>query len=156
MQPEVNMPMNQKNGGFMLNFLFWMALFIGIPTASTTAQQPYGGAGGTSPTREGPDVPSLEPLTFDLTGDLLQVDTERNAIQIRIKRTEKLMGFLVDSKCKIKGDKKQFEKKDLALAELEAGYQLELKVRRADIHVIEMKVKKPKEKSQERVIPPKN
>ena len=141
----------------MTNHLFRIALAIGIMMAPAPAQQqPMGGTGETPATRSAPELPSLEPLTVDLTGELLQIDSERNAIQIQIKKNPKPMGLLVDPKCKIKGDKKQFTKKDLTLTDLEAGYQLELVVRRADRHVIEMKVKKQKEKSADAASPRNN
>lgn len=124
---------------------------------ATLAQQPTGGPDPTPAPRGGPDLPNLEALTVEVEAEVLQVDTERNAIQIQPKRNAKPMGLRLDSKCKIKADKKQFGKKDLSLAEVEAGYQVELTVRRADMQVIEMKVKKPKEKSsQETTAAPKN
>ncbi len=137
--------------------LIYVPLAISLILSSAAAQQPVGEAGGTPPTRRGAELPTLEPLTADITGEVLQIDTERNAIQIRNKRTGKELGLLLDAKCKIRGDKKQFGKKELTLADLEAGHQVELTIRRADFHVLEMRVKKPKEKAAEDAVsPPKN
>jgi len=92
------------------------------------------------------EIPSLG-LPLHLSGVVLQTDLDRYAIQIRTKEKQRVIGFALDPKCKIKGDKKQFGKKELTLEEVEAGYQVELTVRQVDRRVIEMKVKKPKEAS---------
>jgi hypothetical protein len=82
-----------------------------------------------------------------MSGIVLQTDVERKAIQIRTKQNqrERDMGLALDPKCKITADKKQFGKKDLTLDELQPGYEVKMIVRRADMLIIEMKVKKPKE-----------
>lgn len=105
------------------------------------AQQSVGGGGGGRNNR-GPDVPSLG-LPIRVSGEVLQVDLERKAIQIRSKERKQPIGYAIDSKCKIKAAKKEFDKKELELEEVQPGYQVELTVRRVDLHVIEMKVRKP-------------
>ncbi len=120
-------------------------LGIFLWSATGWAQEPMGGSRNTPPTRSGPEVPALESLTASVTGELLQIDLERRAVQIRTKPKGTLLGLAIDPKCDIKGDKKQFGKKELKLEELLPGYPVELVVRRADMHIIEMKVKKPKD-----------
>ena len=120
-----------------------------IALCATAAMAQQGTGGGGSGPRRAPDVPRLTP-PMRIKGELLQVDASRNAIQIRSEQSKgkegsRPMGFALDAKCKIKADKKEFGKKELELEELEAGYEVELTVRREDMLVIEMKVKKPKE-----------
>lgn len=131
-----------------------LALATAVLLAATAQAQETVGGGGTGTPRGGPELPTLPPLTADIMGEVLQIDTQRNAIQIRNKRTGRPMGLLLDAKCKIKADKKQFGKKELTLEELGAGYLVELTVRRADMHIIEMRVKKPKEKTSSEGPPP--
>jgi len=114
---------------------------------STALGQETTGGGRRSERNRGPDLPSLGSLTSDLSGVVLQTDTTRNAIQIRAKQNqrEREFGLLLDPKCKIKADKKEFGKKQLTLEEIQPGYEVKMLVRRADMRIIEMKVKKPKE-----------
>ncbi|HLG14827.1 MAG TPA: hypothetical protein VJH03_10050 [Blastocatellia bacterium] len=123
-----------------------VALFVALALLATVtlAQEGLGG-GGSSSRNRGPDVPSLG-LPLRVSGEVLQVDLERKAIQIRAKNRKQAVGYGLDPKCKIRADKKEFEKSELKLDEVQAGYEVELTVRRADLLVIEMKVKKPKPK----------
>ena len=116
------------------------ALFITL----TLAQERVGGGGSASRNR-GPDVPALG-LSLRVSGEVLRIDTERKAIQISAKDRKRPQGYGLDPKCKIKADKKEFEKSELKLEEIQIGYEVELTVRQADMLVIEMKVKKPKPK----------
>jgi hypothetical protein len=120
-------------------------LVIAVMAISTVCGQEGTGGGGSAP-RRGPEVPRLG-MPFRLSGEVLQVDVARNAIQIRNKQNKKPAGFALDPKCKIKADAKSFDKKELKLDEIEPGYEVELTVRQADSQVIEMKVKKPKKES---------
>ncbi len=113
--------------------------------SAAMAQQAVGG--GTSPARNrGAETPTLAPPVH-MSGEVLQIDLERNAIQIRMKRNNRMVdaGFALDAQCRIKADKKQFGKGQLELGELKAGYLVEMTVRPSDMLVIEMKVKLPRE-----------
>lgn len=121
----------------ILEALACCVLLAGI----AVAQQSVGG-GGSGRNNRGPDVPSLG-LPIRVSGEVLQVDLERKAIQIRSKERKQPVGYAIDAKCKIKAAKKEFDKKELELEEVQPGYRVELTVRRVDLHVIEMKVRKP-------------
>lgn len=125
----------------ILGALVCGALFVTI----AVAQESIGG-GGSSSRNRGPDVPSLG-LPVRVSGEVIRVDLERSAIQIRSKQRKQPVGFGIDPKCKIKADKKQFDKDVLKLEEIEAGFEVELTIRQADMRVIEMKVRKPKQSS---------
>lgn len=120
-------------------------LVIAMMAISIVCGQQGTGGGGSAP-RRGPEVPRLG-MPFRVSGEVLQVDVERNAIQVRDKQNKKPSGFALDPKCKIKADAKDFDKKELKLDEIEPGYDVELTVRPADLQVIEMKVKKPKKEA---------
>jgi hypothetical protein len=118
---------------------------IALLATSVLAQESLGG--GRSSRNRGPEMPSLGGPPLYLSGEVTQIDTTRRAIQVRTKQNNKtaVIGFALDPKCKIKADKKEFGKKELELAEIEAGYQVELTIRQVDRQIIEMKAKKPKE-----------
>jgi hypothetical protein len=132
--------------GIVMNTRLTILLALALSATLALAQSSVGG-GGSSSRNRGPEPPSLGGVTT-ISGEVLQIDTARHAIQIRSERNGKAMtaGFALDPKCKIKADKKDFDKKELELKELEAGYRVELTIRQTDRQVIEMKVKKPKEK----------
>ncbi|PYP87085.1 MAG: hypothetical protein DMF61_10565 [Blastocatellia bacterium AA13] len=126
-----------------------VALFI-LSTVSAAAQESMGGGGSTRRNTGPTNVPSLGVIVITVSGSVLKVDAERKAIQVRDKRNDKEVGVLLDAKCKIKCDEKQFGKKELKLEEIEKGFLVEMLVRRDDMHVTEMKVKKPKESGVEK------
>lgn len=105
------------------------------------------GAAGNPATRNGGSGgPSPFASAFKtLEGVVIKTDTNRKAIQVRLNRGDKVEGFALDEKCKIKADKKEFDKKELKLEELQAGYVVEMKLRVKDGMITEIKVKKPKE-----------
>lgn len=124
-------------------FIAFLALASLAP--SVLAQRPIGDASTRSGGSGGPS-PFL-PAFAVVEGIVLKVDTNRNAIQVRRKQDGKEIGYALDQKCKIKADKKDFEKKDLKLEELETGFEVELKIRLKDQQIIEMKVKRSKAKT---------
>ncbi len=122
---------------------FTIALSV-FALSLTTVMAQQGTGGGRLDPRRAPDAPRLAP-PLRVSGEVVQIDTTRNAIQVRNKDNKRTMGFALDEKCKIKADKKEFGKKELELADLQEGYEVELTIRQADRKVIEIKVKKPKE-----------
>lgn len=124
---------------------FTIAIAVFALSVTTILAQQGTGVGSSRP-RTAPDAPRLAP-PMRVSGEVLQIDTTRNAIQVSVKvrNNKRNMGFALDEKCKIKADKKQFGKKELELGELQPGYEVELTIRQTDRKVVEMKVKKPKE-----------
>jgi hypothetical protein len=121
------------------------AIIMAALVGPALAQERTGG-GGSGP-RRAPDAPNLG-FPIRVSGEVIQVDSTRNAIQIRDTRRKRDVGFALDAKCKIKADEKQFGKKELKLDEIETGFLVDLTVRQADLVVIEMKVKKPKKEDE--------
>jgi len=136
---------------FRIALLLLLAV-MGLAQQQMMAQDP------TDPTRPPADpysrgrgednMPKLAPTTVTRTGEILIIDTQNRAIKIRDEKLGKEFGLALDEKCKIKGDKSLFGKKDLQLSDLRQGLFVEItlpiKEGKVQAKIIEIKVPKKK------------